>query len=149
MILDDIFRTFVVVYLYIFLTYCIINIQNFNKKVRISIGASSSSKVELLTGAPLKGTRSCFVALWSPSTLHWSRGLISDFFWLADKLISVISFIWQDSIHHSLPFSSIECCCHKLQAKVNDRDYTLRTSTWLGLSDKAWSPKNSLLFFCG
>ena len=57
--------------------------------MRISIGPSSTTRVELSTGPPLRGAISSPL---SPSTFHF-RVFISDFSWLVDKFVSLISFI--------------------------------------------------------
>ncbi|BAT99967.1 hypothetical protein VIGAN_10151400 [Vigna angularis var. angularis] len=63
--------------------------QNFSRKVRISIGPSSTTRVIWLTGPPLTAFDSCPL---SPSTFHVFF-IIFDLSWLADKLTSVNCFI--------------------------------------------------------
>ena len=77
--------------------------QNFNKKVRISMGASSTTKLVLLTGPPLTAAVSFPL---SPSTCH-TIFFISDFSWLVDKLTSFNSFICR--INNQSPRNFYQC----------------------------------------
>jgi len=69
--------------------------QNCSKNVRISMGPSSTTRVELSTGPPLTG-EGCSPL--SPSTFHVIF-FISDFSWFDDKLISFSSLIWKLKHH--------------------------------------------------
>lgn len=83
--------------------------QNCSKKVRISMGPSSTTRVELSTGPPLTG-EGCSPL--SPSTFHVIF-FISDFSWFDDKLISFSSLIWK--LKHHLATNMEENKTHALK----------------------------------
>lgn len=86
--------------------------QIFNRKVRISMGPSSTTKSEVLTGPPLTTWGSCPL---SPSTFHVIF-FISDFSWLADKLTSFNSFICIIKVNF-IQIMSKKLCASQRQAK--------------------------------